>query len=369
MGTKRWGLSPVWHPMNMIRMVVWFIYLLLSHAQVFRKPGERDDWKQKLPKVSLGGSTVMITGPSSGLGFAFALEFAKVKGCHVVLLCRTAASAEATESRIRRAIPDASLESFALDLRDPQGVLSFARRFAQGLGARGKRRPPLKLLVNNAGVYSRQATYTEAHGLERTFAANIFGHYLLTDELLPLLSEARGTVAFTSSFSHRAVTESEFQAFLKGVVHRGEDKGHSKGGSRKAKMYPAQAYACTKLAVLLLPEYLRSASRYEGVKYLWVDPGAVNTRITRSWPCLLVGSYQIVLKALGLFADPARIAASLAGAIQGGLDGVYLFGERGDRLNASMLSKDLGLALQLVHRCEDVRRSLNLCEQRELCQR
>ena len=77
----------------------------------------------------------------------------------------------------RRTTPARSLRS----LRSAQ-----VRRFAEGFLARDER---LDVLVHNAGVLTHEREFTP-DGLERTFATNVLGPFLLTRLLLPALRAA-----------------------------------------------------------------------------------------------------------------------------------------------------------------------------------
>ena len=54
-----------------------------------------------------------------------------------------------------------------------------------------KRHKRLDVLINNAGVYQARDVIT-ADGLDVRFAVNAIAPYLLTKELMPLLSPHRG---------------------------------------------------------------------------------------------------------------------------------------------------------------------------------
>jgi len=134
----------------------------------------------------------MITGGNSGIGFATASKLA-AQGFHVVLASRNQhASARAME-RIRRANPDASVESIPLDLAS----LAAVRQCATAFQAKGY---PLHILINNAGgsVQGKQASLS-ADGFELTFATNHLGHFLFTNLLLEDLKRSAPARVITVS--------------------------------------------------------------------------------------------------------------------------------------------------------------------------
>ena len=145
----------------------------------------------------LTGKRAVVTGATSGLGEATAVELAR-HGAHVVLTARDAARGEQAAARVRAAAPDASVEVGALDLAD----LSSVRAFAAGVVDR-QGREPLDLLVNNAGVMAVPARRT-VDGFELQIATNHLGPFALTGLLLPALLRRPGArVVTVSSFVHR----------------------------------------------------------------------------------------------------------------------------------------------------------------------
>jgi NAD(P)-dependent dehydrogenase (short-subunit alcohol dehydrogenase family) len=128
------------------------------------------------------GRSYIVTGANSGLGAATARALAE-HGASVVLACRNldkGAAAAATmpgEVSVRR-----------LDLAD----LASVRAFAAATG-------PFDVLVNNAGVMAIPLSRT-ADGFESQIGTNFLGHFALTLQLLPVITDRVVTV---SSNAHR----------------------------------------------------------------------------------------------------------------------------------------------------------------------
>lgn len=140
----------------------------------------------------LTGHRALVTGVTSGLGEAIALELARA-GAAVVLAARSQDKLAATEADIRAAVPDARLEPMVVDLAD----LSSVRRASAGVEG------PLHLLVNNAGVMATPHHRT-VDGFELQLATNHLGPFALTGLLLPhLIASGAGRVVNTSSLAHR----------------------------------------------------------------------------------------------------------------------------------------------------------------------
>ncbi|WP_405485034.1 SDR family NAD(P)-dependent oxidoreductase [Nocardia sp. NBC_00511] len=154
-----------------------------------------------LDGVDLTGRTALVTGATSGLGGETARALAAA-GATVVLAARDFEAAVSRACRIRSLHPKADLDVVRLDLTDLDSVRTVA-------GLLAVRRSGLDLLINNAGVMYPPLTRT-ARGLELQFATNHLGHFLLTTELLPLLTATAtrtgipARVITLSSDAHRA---------------------------------------------------------------------------------------------------------------------------------------------------------------------
>jgi NAD(P)-dependent dehydrogenase (short-subunit alcohol dehydrogenase family) len=121
------------------------------------------------------------TGANSGIGLETALELAR-KGWHVTLACRSRERGEAAVQKIKERVPDARVGLMLVDMSSQQSVKDFEREYR-------KRNAALHLLVNNAGIMLAPHTVTPDL-IERTFATNYIGPFLLTNLLLPLLESS-----------------------------------------------------------------------------------------------------------------------------------------------------------------------------------
>ncbi|WP_024806337.1 oxidoreductase [Nocardia sp. BMG51109] len=132
---------------------------------------------------SLAGRTVVITGANSGLGLVAARELARV-GSRVVLAVRDPDRGAAAAATIY-----GKTEVRPLDL----GNLESVRRFADGWSGE------IDVLINNAGIMMVPLGRT-ADGFESQLGVNHFGHFALTNLLLPHITDRVVTV---SSQAHR----------------------------------------------------------------------------------------------------------------------------------------------------------------------
>jgi len=141
--------------------------------------------------ASMDGKTVLVTGASSGIGKATALELAK-RGARVIMACRDLCKAKQAAQAIRRRTGCGQLIVRRLDLASLQSVRDFATRICQ-------EEEFIHVLINNAGVFQNHHELTDA-GLEMHMAVNHFSHFLLVHLLLDKL-KASGVCMHT--FGHR----------------------------------------------------------------------------------------------------------------------------------------------------------------------
>ena len=129
-------------------------------------------WRPHPPiDADLSGRVALVTGATSGLGRATATELARL-GATTILVGRNPEKTAKVAAEIRR---ETGNDDVRIELAD-LSLMSEVRQLAARIES------PIHLLVNNAGVLvgAREET---AEGLERTFATNLLGHFLLTNLL------------------------------------------------------------------------------------------------------------------------------------------------------------------------------------------
>ncbi|XP_054978207.1 dehydrogenase/reductase SDR family member 12 isoform X3 [Sorex araneus] len=139
--------------------------------------------------VQVSGRAFLVTGANSGLGKATALEIAK-RGGTVHLVCRDAARSEAAQTEILRESGNQNIFLHIVDLSDPKEIWKFVENF--------KQEHTLNVLINNAGCMVNKREITE-DGLEKNFATNTLGIYILTVALIPVLEKAQDPRVVTVS--------------------------------------------------------------------------------------------------------------------------------------------------------------------------
>jgi NAD(P)-dependent dehydrogenase (short-subunit alcohol dehydrogenase family) len=201
--------------------------------------------------LDLGGTTVVVTGATGGLGKETARALATA-GAEVVLCGRDDAKGRAAAEEIGG---DSVYQH--LDLAD----LAAVREAADELLTRIDR---LDVLVNNAGVMACPLDHT-ADGFEMQFGTNHLGHFLWTARLFPLLM---------ASVPARVVNLSSAGHLIGGVdlddpnfEHRDYDKW--------------VAYGQAKTANILFTRELERRFGDHGLHAYAVHPGAVATELAR----------------------------------------------------------------------------------------
>ncbi len=149
----------------------------------------RDDWNTTLDGT---GRTVLVTGATSGLGAAAAVEFAR-SGAAVRFLARDRDKAKRVRDEIATASGNDDVDFGIADLADLGAVREFAAWF-------NDTNDRLDVLVHNAGLLLADRVVT-TDGMEFTFQVQVVAPALLTSLLLPSLRNADGggRIVFVSS--------------------------------------------------------------------------------------------------------------------------------------------------------------------------
>ena len=135
-----------------------------------------------------GGSRVLVTGASRGIGEAIAREFA-ANGSEVVLAARS-------EDRIGELARELGGHAFPLDVSDPGRLEGYIDRVEAQVG-------PLDVLVNNAGVESSHyLERTDESEISRIVAINLVAPMRLSRQVLPgMIDRSRGWIVNISSLA------------------------------------------------------------------------------------------------------------------------------------------------------------------------
>lgn len=184
----------------------------------------------------------VVTGASSGIGRALALELAR-DGYDLGLTARRLERLESLAAAIRAA--GACAECVAADAARRDETRAALRTLAARLG-------PVDLLVANAGVSrGTDALVPDADALEEEFRVNVFGAFYAIEAVIPSMRERRAghVVAISSLAGHRGLPG-------------------------------AAGYCATKAALTRLVEGMRPDWALAGIRATIVHPGYVRSEMT-----------------------------------------------------------------------------------------
>jgi len=129
------------------------------------------------------GKIALITGANSGIGFVTAVELAKM-GARVLMVCRDSERGARARAAVAKVASGSVPELLLADMSSQKSV----RALADDVRERFDR---IDVLINNAGGIFAKREFT-ADGIERTFATNHLGPFLLTNLLLDRVSAGTG---------------------------------------------------------------------------------------------------------------------------------------------------------------------------------
>ena len=198
------------------------------------------------PRAS-AGKRIVITGASSGLGRAMALELAaRFPGCTMLLLARRADRL----AELAAELPGIRAITQTVDITDHEALSLHAGRFVAAHGAPD-------IVIANAGI--SVGTLTEEREdrdvFARVMAVNVQGVY---DSFAPFLASMKAAGTGT----------------LVGIASVAGVRGLPGSG----------AYSASKAAVAVYLESLRLEMRPHGVSVVTIAPGFIDTDMTRINP-------------------------------------------------------------------------------------
>jgi len=131
--------------------------------------------------VDCKGKAYMITGANSGIGKQTALEIAK-RGGTIHMVCRNPEYGEEAKKELRKLSDNSEIYLHILDMSKPRDVTKFVKKF-------NDENERLDVLINNAGCMVNTRELTEDN-LEKNFATNTLGTFLITSGLVSLLGKS-----------------------------------------------------------------------------------------------------------------------------------------------------------------------------------
>jgi len=206
--------------------------------------------------VRLDGKIVIITGANTGIGKETAIDLAK-RGAIVIMACRNVSRGETALKEVKEQSQSDQVFLKVLDLSSLRSIREFSVEFLSEY-------KKLDILVNNAGIMMCPYSQTE-DGLESQLGVNHFGHFALTNLLLPhLVLAGTSRIVNVSSKAHKGINTMNFDD-----IHL--ERNYS----------PYAAYSRSKLANILFTKELHRRLSTTGVTVYALHPGVIATELTR----------------------------------------------------------------------------------------
>ena len=223
-------------------------------------------------ETSLEGKTFIVTGASSGLGYATAAQLSK-QGAKVIFACRDQCKTLDKMSQIKNANKNISANCLVfkhLDLESFESVQSFVRDISSS-------EEVIDCVISNAGVYGPPFKLT-TDGFDVQSQVNHLSPALLHLLLLDKLKEAKDSrivVVSSTRASNGSIREADFeQNNLNNQPTYDSDKGYN-----NSKLYSRLFHQELASRIRQLPKTVGF-----GVKVFIVSPGLVYTNLFRHRP-------------------------------------------------------------------------------------
>ena len=167
--------------------------------------------------IDLTGKSAIVTGSTSGIGFAIASGLAQ-SGADVMINGRNRASVDAARERLHKSAPNVRLTGVAADLSNASGVAEFIKQVGE-----------VDILVNNLGIFEPKPfeQITDADW-QRFFETNVMSGVRLSRHYAPRMRKRGwGRIIFVSSESglnipvemiHYGVTKTAQLAVARGLA-------------------------------------------------------------------------------------------------------------------------------------------------------
>lgn len=202
---------------------------------------------------AMNKKTCVITGATSGIGYAIAKELA-VRKCDLILIGRDPAKGDLALRHLNKLGDEASVTYYNIDLCSQKQIRERAEEIKT-------RHPRIDVLINNAGVWTSRCELTDEK-IEKQFAVNHLAYFLLTHLLYANIARsADGRIINIGSDSHRYGRINFDDLNLTRSYHG------------------LKAYGQSKLANLLFTYELHRLKKEEHVSVYCVQPGLVKTDI------------------------------------------------------------------------------------------
>ncbi len=226
----------------------------------------------------------IITGGNSGIGKATAIELAKMN-YKILLLVRDSEKSRQALDAIRSESTGGDIQQFYVDLSSLDSIREVAAEIS-------KQYSHIDILINNAGVLKRKPELS-VDGIEMTHAVNLIAPFMLTNLLIPLIkkSKAGRIINLTSELYKKGKIEFDSITTVE-------------------KFNGSNAYANSKLMVVVNTLALANKLQDSNVTVNCVHPGVVGTDVMRDYPTWFNKILNLFISKPAIGAQPSVFLAS-----------------------------------------------------------
>jgi len=283
--------------------------ILTGIGDLFRKKGAQVELKDT---DRLDGKKVLLTGASSGLGFATAVELAR-RGAHLVMAVRSGIPDKGEE--VKRKSGSDTVEMIRLDLAVLESLPEFVSELRERFGT-------FDVVICNAGVVTNQSRQLKS-GLDEMFTVNYFAKFLLLNHCMEsnFLNTEGGKVPriiFVASESHRNASGFDWEGFGRYTPY---------GIRQSVAMYGYFKLLLVTMAQELSRRINPPEAHLVKTSVFSLCPGPVNSNIAREAPAVFKPLLRLIFWVF--FRSPARacrpIVYMAASPELEGKTGHYLF--------------------------------------------
>jgi len=275
----------------------------------------------------------VITGPTSGIGYATALELARHDT--VILVGRNREKL----NQLQKAIKDMGQNAVPVvcDISDMKSVKSAAKQIIA-------LQLPIAGLLNNAGIMPAKASKS-AQGWDMTFATNHLGAFALTEALAPHLPDGANVVFIASAIEDPERKPAKIMGMKGGRYLTAEASARGEWKAGGAKMSGIDAYATSKQCILAAA--MAFARENPRLRFNAVEPGitrgtSLGGESTNAFIRFLFGYMMAIIPPFSAFSSTPEKSARVITKIltdESGKTGVY-FDEKGRPMLGSIQVRD-----------------------------
>lgn len=229
--------------------------------------------------MDLKNKIVIVTGATSGIGYALTETLLK-KGAYVVMFNRDKTKSKNVIEKLKNETGSTNIDFIKVDFSEMDSIKEAAEEFIKNY----KR---LDVLINNAALSNKDKEFTR-EGIEKTFAVNHLGYFLLTNLLLDTLKKS--APAKIINIASKAHTKIDFDNL-----------------NGEKKFNPFTAYQYSKMGNIYFTFELAERLKETEITVNCSHPGVVRTGIYRE----TYGIVKLIIKLMWPFFKTPEKSASI----------------------------------------------------------